>query len=133
MYRLFGNSNEVLGTWPSLESCQSQARCDNHNPIRWQGPTDTGSQGNAKHWYGFSEKRVRRDGYDQPEREYLIVEWPEPTFKIIDFEDGLGCGPIYPHEKGFDTLDENEILYQRGGQPVYSAYKKKSGETPDGS
>lgn len=78
-YRLFGPHTEVLGTYPSLESCQQHARSDNRNDVRWQGPADTGPQGNAKHWYGYSEKRVRIDGFMQPEREYLIVEWPESS------------------------------------------------------
>jgi hypothetical protein len=125
MYRLFDNNTDVLGTWPSLESCQSQARVDNHHDVRWEEPAPTGPQGNARHWYGFSEKRIRRDGFMQPEREYLIVEWPALAFKLIDFEDGLGCGPVHPHEAGYETLDENEVLYLNGGYPVYSAYKKK--------
>lgn len=70
-YRLFGSDNEVLATYGSLESCKQHARSDNRHDVRWEGPADHGPQGNAKHWYGFSEKRI----HGQVEREYLIVEW----------------------------------------------------------
>lgn len=113
MFRLIGINCETIADWPSLESCQQNAKADNHGgEIRWTE----------------ADASKTRHGYTENKTEYLIYEIPDiRTYKLVDFEDGLGLGKIFSDESGYDSL--THILYMVGKNkdlPVYSAYERKS-------
>ena len=68
LYWLFVNENRVA-EWPSIESCQSQARSYDGADLKWER-ADNGPQGNAPHWYATG----RRRGPLSDPYYYMIVE-----------------------------------------------------------
>lgn len=67
-YWLFVNDDRVA-EWPSLESCQAQARSYDRADLKWER-AEYGPQGNAPHWYATG----RRHSPLSDPNYYTIVE-----------------------------------------------------------